>query len=319
MLATVPSRSSRWPLFLLLAGCVVTASSSARADEPTLTPTACIAASLKGQQLRAAGHWIEARESLSACVDRACPPLIRHDCSTWVEELTASAPTVVLGAQDASGHDLAAIRVTIDGVDVTAQASGQATPVDPGSHVVRYVRPDGTRVEESFVARAGEKDRTLVLKFPAGSGGGMPSGITALAPSETSAPSDTASKPGASNATVGITVGAAGLALLGVGAYFIAAESSKTSDLETLCAHGACSAGTANNQSLPSQVSTVNTERALAGVSFGLAAAALGVATYLLVARPLGRRTTTAPAASLEGLRGLVTRGAAGPAYAISF
>jgi hypothetical protein len=270
---------------------------AAAADGPPPSKSDCVAASLAGQRARGAGHLTAAKASFATCGDAACPALVRNDCTRWTDELLSSIPTVVFGAQDSEGHDLSDVRVLVDGALLTGGVAGQAVPVDPGTHVVRYERADGGTVEQPFVLREGEKRRVIVLRFPA----------TTAAPAATApAVAATASQPpaepsgsggaasagtGRENVIAGAVTGVGGLALVGLGVYFFTQQSSETSSLEKMCAGGACRPGTPAVANLSSQVTTVNTNRALTGASWGVGAAALGAAVYFLVARPLGHES----------------------------
>jgi hypothetical protein len=228
---------------------------------------------------------VEAKESVQVCRDTSCPAVIQQDCSRWSDELDASLPTIVLGAQAADGHDLPDVQTILDGVDVSTRPVGQAMPVDPGQHAVRYVLADGRSIEQQFVTREGQKDRSLVMRFPAATGD--------TKPVSSSGSADRA------NTVAAVTTGALGVVLVGVGIYFTVHQSSQTNSLESMCAHGACAPGSEAYDALSSEVSTVNTNRALAGASFGVAAGLIGTATYFLLARPLGKQ---AHAASQVGL-----------------
>ena len=238
-----------------------------------------MAASLDAQRLRAAGQWTEAKTALAICADEACPVLVRNDCTTWTAEVLAGLPTVVFGAQDADGHDVGDLQVKVDGQVVAGGSAGQAVPINPGTHRVEYLRPDGSTIEDQFLLRQGEKGRSLVLKFPPQ----VPPPPTPPARPATSSRFDT---------ILGVVSGGAGLGLLGAGVYFFVAQSSETNTLQQQCAGSACHPNTPVVASLSSQVTTVNTNRALAGASFGVGAAALGVGAFFLLAHPLAHRAT---------------------------
>ena len=303
--------SSRWPLLVAVASCIAAFAPGARGEGKAPSRSECVEASLAGQKLRGAGHWTAARDSFAVCGDAACPALIRNDCTKWTDELIVSVPTVILGAQDESGRDLSDVRASIDGVAVAGAAAGQAVSVDPGAHVVRYQRTDGTSVEQQFVIREGEKRRTLVLKF------GSAATAAATVPAQAPPPSSETRPSAGTNTIVGASVAVAGLALIGAGVYFFTQQQSETSSVESLCAGGACRPGTPAAASVPSQVTTVNTNRALAGGTFGLGAAAIGLGAYFFFARPLGRGARSD--APLAGLQIAPTRGGAFAGYALSF
>src|SRR5277367_3171243 len=91
----------------------ITASDAVRADESD-TKKACLTSFDRAQQLRAASKLRDTRDALIECSREVCPTLIRKDCDQWMSEVLVSLPSVVFGAQDASGKDLVAVRVTVD-------------------------------------------------------------------------------------------------------------------------------------------------------------------------------------------------------------
>jgi hypothetical protein len=243
-----------------------------------LSPKACIKASIDAQEMRSAGRWASAKEALAICSDPACPAMIRHDCSQWMAEITAATPTIVLGAVDASGTDLTDFQVFVDNTEMTSRVSAQAIPVDPGAHVVRYVRAGSTPVERQFVVREGEKARSLVVTMtPVNGAAGAPLPV----------PPAEAPHGFWTNTRAAVALGAVAIVTAGVGAFFAYEDVTHTSVLDSECLHGACPPGSPNRDRVPSQVTTVNAERALTGVSFGLGAAALAAMTYVLVAHPI--------------------------------
>lgn len=102
----------------------------------------CIADSETGQRLVLTRHFVDARAPLVACGGAECPAAISADCIERLHQAEASAATVVLVA---SGAD----RALVDG---TAAVIGQAVWVDPGVHRVRFER--GGQVAEVTVTVA---------------------------------------------------------------------------------------------------------------------------------------------------------------------
>jgi hypothetical protein len=243
---------------------------------------ACIAASDEGQQLKIDGKLTLARKRLLACARAECPAIVRQDCAQWMAEVDAALPTVVLGARDAEGGDLIAVRVFEDGTLVADHLDGRALPLDPGPHLFRFETAGAPAVEVQVLARAGERNRPITASFVSTPRGAAtpPSEITAPAP-----PTNLASgeRPAPSPVTwvfAGVAVAALATAL-----YFEVAQVNDYNHLSATCA-GHCPAD---------QVDHVGTERWVAGISAGIGVVSLGVAAYLVLARPAGTRSPTKP------------------------
>jgi hypothetical protein len=126
---------------------------------------ACFAAAVDGQKLRNGGKLRAARAQLIMCSKRTCPGEVSGDCIRWLAEVEQSMPTVVFAANDEAGADLLDVRVDVDGALAGTAGDGRPVDVDPGTHEAIFTRPDGTTQKETFVARAGEKNRTVVARF----------------------------------------------------------------------------------------------------------------------------------------------------------
>jgi hypothetical protein len=139
----------------LVAALVVT-SASAGAD---VTKAECIAANTAAQDLRRDGKLSAAREQLRKCVDPSCPGMVLDDCSRRLDELDKMQPTVVFEVKDAAGHDLSAVKVTVDGKSLVDKLDGSDLPVDPGEHVFTFTIDGQAPVSRTLVLSAGEKAR----------------------------------------------------------------------------------------------------------------------------------------------------------------
>jgi hypothetical protein len=128
---------------------------------------ACIAASDRAQVLRDSGKLVAAREALLACSRATCPTAVADDCSSWLKDVEARTPTVVVRARDAAGGDLLDVTVTIDGAPFLATLDGRARPLDPGKHTFRFERTGHSTVERSVLVTEGEKNRLVEVVLPA--------------------------------------------------------------------------------------------------------------------------------------------------------
>lgn len=137
--------------------------SFAHADD---TAAVCADAANAAQPLRRSGNLRAARVELLRCAQSECPDAIRGRCTSWLAEVDAALPSVVFRARDASGGDVIDLHVAIDGEPVTSPV-GVATIVDPGTHHIRYEAPSAGPREEDLVVAQGEKNRVVLLVFPA--------------------------------------------------------------------------------------------------------------------------------------------------------
>jgi hypothetical protein len=76
---------------------------------------ACLDAASRGQTLRDARKFVEAREQFLVCAASTCPAAVRADCVTWLTEVDKALPSVVITAKDASGADVVDVTVAVDG------------------------------------------------------------------------------------------------------------------------------------------------------------------------------------------------------------
>ena len=215
--------------------------SSARAD---MTKARCAEANANAQDLRREGKLSAARETLRKCADAACPGLVRDDCNRRLDEVERVQPTIVFDAKDASGKDVSAVRVTVDGTVVADRITGLPLLVDPGEHVFAFEVAGQSPVTEVFVIKEGEKERRERIVLGGASPApqstplapipqGTPSAAPAAAPSPElvapSPPSDTAPSSSAGSRDhgglsmrqiLGLTTGGLGVAGVAAGSVF---------------------------------------------------------------------------------------------------
>jgi hypothetical protein len=250
----------------LLALTLALAASPAHAD-PT---DACIDASVKGQELRDQGKLIVAREKFLQCSQKPCPGLLRKDCAGWLADVEARTPSIIVTAQDPSGHDAADVAVAIDGQPFLARLDGKAAAIDPGSHLLRFERAGSPAIEDRVVVREGDHRRVVSVRFQ-------------MAPAPSPPPLPPASRAGRVAVTAllgGISLaGWATFAALGIGAKQDADE------LRATCAP-ACPAG---------EVDAIRSKEIAADVGLGLGlAAAVGAAALIVTWPPAASNSAAA-------------------------
>jgi hypothetical protein len=280
----------------------------AAAQPPANVKFACIDASEKAQKLRAAGKLVAASQALKSCVLDACPGPVREACSQWMGEVSASLPSIVIGARDAEGKDIVDLKVSIDGAVVSEHLGGRALPIDPGGHAMRYELPDGAVVNEEILVREGEKNRPITVNFPAPA---KPTIAAVAGP-----PAALAEVPaGPRKASTGNTV--AGIVFAGVGAAALgtalALDLTTTNKVNADKAPTGC-ANTSPTGCSASEVSGLKLDYDLAGVSLGVGIALVGVATYVLLAHPFSPRAAASPASAFH-----IVPSPHGSGFALSF
>jgi hypothetical protein len=276
----------RRAVVLLAVGATVALSAS-RADADDKTQ--CLAASDQGQQLRDDGKYRRAREAFAACARDVCPTLVRRDCVKWLADLEQSSPSIVVGAKDDKGADLANVSVLVDGTPLVTKLDGKPTMVDPGAHVLRFETPGYPSVEQRIMVHAGEKSRLLAVQF------GTPP-HPALAPPTPAAASTGAPQSDEAQTPQGIRSSAwvfGGLALVAFGteAYFGLSGLSDRSNLEAQACAGTHSCPQAS-------VDSIRTKFTVADIALGVGLASAAISAYLFIAPP--SQTVPTHAASVD-------------------
>lgn len=197
---------------ILASGALIAATSSARAEDSC--SAAYEAADLLVHHTTGAS-LVEARDTLRICAGPSCKEWMVRDCTTWLSEVEARMPSVVLAATDPSGRDLVDVTVSSDGTLLASSLSGNALEMNPGRHRFTFLLPDGRRAEQEIVLREGEKRRLLTVKFdtPASS-------AKAEAPTVASGGTIDSRTSPHSLRTAGLVTGGVGLAALGLGVIF---------------------------------------------------------------------------------------------------
>jgi hypothetical protein len=253
------------------------AAPAARADETAR----CIAAAEKGQDTRDHRRLAEAREQFVICSRDACPPAIRKDCAQWLSDVEARLPSVVLGARDAHGNDIASVHVTLDGRPFADRLAGASLNVNPGEHTFVFEQPGSEPASLRVIVREGEKNRLLSVTL-AGTPPERPIG-PAPSPEPTIGPTRPPSPPPSGSRVPAVVVGAGGLLLVSGSIALGIAARGDVADLRDRCA-GHCAA---------SDVESARRKLLFADIGLGVGVIALGVATYLWLA---GHSASDAPA-----------------------
>ena len=269
-----------------LAITIVAAAPAVRADD---TKQACVDASEKGQSLRDDHKLRAAREAFLACARDACPGPLKKDCADWLASVDKLMPSVMIVARD-RGQDVAKVAVDVDGKRVQESLNGVGIPVDPGPHVLRFTMAGRAPVEQTVVAREGDKDWQVFVEFGVDATEGP--ATAPLAPAPDVAPPSAFHVPVAAWVLGGVTVAAAGSF-----AAFGLMGKSDLSHLRDTCG--------VTHSCAQSDVDSAHTKMLIADISLYTGIATLATATILTV---LANRHPSAP-----------TTGLRGPALSVSF
>jgi hypothetical protein len=229
----------RAPVVASIAAALALAPAPAIAD---MTKDQCIDADTQAQSLRRQGKLASPRAQLQRCGDPACPALLRDDCTRLTDELERAQPTILFDAKDGAGHDLGAVRVTMDGQPLADALGGTALRVDPGAHVFTFTTAGQAPVELTFVIKEGEKERRerVVIGAPPSAPAVAPGPATpAASPPPTvlpTTPPETTDRGMGGRRILGLVVAGAGVAGVAVGGAFGLLTASAANQQKTDCA-----------------------------------------------------------------------------------
>jgi hypothetical protein len=217
--------------------------------------TECAAAHANGQELRARSAWQQAQKRFQFCARSTCPAVVVADCVRWYDELSVAMPHVIVAAKAPDGRDTAEAALLIDGTRVSDRLSATAIPVDPGEHVFRLEHPGWAPLEQRVLAREGDKQQRVMLRF---------------APPERVEAERRSPMLGIVLVSLGV-VGAAVAVPVGISAK------SRQNGLDNTCGTtGSCA---------PSQVGPIERDYWIAGIVGGIGVVALGLGIWQLVSR----------------------------------
>lgn len=275
------SRALRLPLAASLAAAFWLVSTGSRA-EADAAKDQCVDANAKAQDLRREGKFSAAREQLRQCTAASCPAMVRNDCTKRLDELENAQPTIAFEAKDASGSDVSAVKVTVDGQPLADNLDGTALQVDRGSHVFTFTVAGSPPVTRTFVLTEGDKGRRekIVLGGAAPTPvpppaaperiGPSPAALAGASPAATPEPVSTGGTGGTEGmgaqrilGLVGAGIGVAGIA---VGSVFGAMAFSEKSQQTTDCGSAGC--GNSGHALALSANSTGMTDSTISTASF---------------------------------------------------
>jgi hypothetical protein len=124
----------------------------------------CVAAHDRAGLLRHEDQWVEARAAMQRCADDACPIAIRSDCRSWLDELGAALPTVLV---DIERDDDGKRPVLLELEGRRLELPGKPDPIEllPGNHRLRFTLPGYAPVEVDVTLAKGEKNHVVRARF----------------------------------------------------------------------------------------------------------------------------------------------------------
>ncbi len=247
------------------------------------TKAECLDTSMKAQRLKLDGKLRAARDALLQCSRDACPQLVRQDCDTWLGEVTAGLPTVVVTARDDAGHDLFDVSVTVDGEAFAEHPDGKSRAVDPGERTFVFTRGEVTQTVRVAI-RQGEKDRIVEARFELPKAAPGEAKPEPKAPQAPLAPKPAVEREGSSGPRTGLGIGLVSVGAIGVGTSIalLLAANGEVFDLRDTCG--------VSRTCTDDQLSSVTSQRTVAGIVGGLSAAALVAGAVVLLTAPSPKR-----------------------------
>jgi hypothetical protein len=249
----------------------------------------CVDAHTQAQSLLRAEKLGAARDALEACVDAACPSLVRDDCAQLLADLERAQPKIVFDARDEDGHDLSEVNVLMDGRPFIDRLEGIAIRVDPGPHVFTFEAQGRPAVTKRFIIKEGDRDRRelVILTAVAGS---LPDGSASPPAFARTGPPLAGAQPAlGSQRVLALVLAGVGLVGLGTAGAFAIVANAKKDDANALCHDRTCP----NREAVAmSHDAVVAGNVATVAVSAGAATIAASAVLWF-VARPSSKKVGT--------------------------
>jgi len=227
----------------------------------------CAAAYVEAQKLKKDGSFMKAREQLIVCAKDECMSAVKKDCVSWLDEVNAALPSVVVAAKGPDGGDTFDVKVSVDGQVVAEKIDVKAIEVDPGTHKFVFEYEGEEPIEQEVILRQGEKNKTLEVSFEKE----KPAAPTTEPEPEAEPKVEVSTKK---SPTLAYVLGGVGIVALGGAGYFWLSGESKKSDLEKSGCEPNCDQG---------DVDKIKQQRLIGDIALGVGLACIGTAAYLLL------------------------------------
>jgi hypothetical protein len=124
----------------------------------------CVAAHDSAGRLRLEDRWLDARTAMQRCADEACPIAVRSDCRTWLDEIVALLPTVlVVVERDDDGKR--PVKLELDGKSFELPEKVGPIEVLPGVHRLHFTLDGYPPFDAQVTLEKGEKNHVVRARF----------------------------------------------------------------------------------------------------------------------------------------------------------
>ncbi|MEZ4224292.1 MAG: hypothetical protein R3B13_25305 [Polyangiaceae bacterium] len=257
----------QWTPVASLMAAVLFAPTAAHAD----AKKECAAAYVEAQTLKRDNSLKAAREQLIICARDSCMSAVKKDCLTWLDEVNAALPSIVVVAKDSAGKETLNVKVTADEQVVAEQLDTKGIELDPGTHKVKFELEGEDPVEREVILRAGQKNKVIEVQFGNPDTAAPPPPVEDPAAGQDDVSFDTDKMKKKSVPTVSyVLAGVGAVALAGTAFFWLGAEGEK-SDLES----SGCSPNCAQDD-----VDSIKQKRLFGDIALGVGVVSLGAAAY---------------------------------------
>lgn len=239
----------RYPALVALL-CAFTIAPWARAE----APKECLASYEAAQRERLKKDLDAAKRELLVCQRPECPEVLRKDCTTWLGEIESAESSIVIVTR-AGTKIVSDATITIDGKELSPEASAGAIPLGAGKHRLEVESIDYDPLSLEIEVKPGQKNQRIEVELP-----------TPAAPERVRAKRD-----------LGLVYGLAAVGVIGIGSFtfFGLRSHSRKNELEDCKGH--CP---------QDDVDRVKRDQLIADVSLAVGVVGLGAATYVYLTQP---------------------------------
>jgi hypothetical protein len=253
--------------------------------------------------------------------------MVRRDCLERRNDLDRAQPTIAFDVKDASGGDVSAVRVSVDGHPLADSLDGRGLRVDPGEHTFTFTASGAPPVVRKLVIKEGEKDRIERIDLPPVAPAAKTTTTTTdtgprsteSPPAPDTGPRDTESPPAPDTGDgmslgrkLGLVAGGLGIAGIAVGSIFGVMTFSAVKDQNNQCSGPPCTGDSFNRATSDHQDAT--TDGLVSTVGFIVGGALLAAGVTLFFVSPA---TTGGSAPTSTGLMILPSAGPGGAGAAL--
>ncbi len=202
-----------------------------QAEEPPPEPlsseaiAACVAEHEAARIARLEERWLDSRAAMQRCASNTCPVAIRSDCESWLNDLKAAWPSIVVVVERNDGGS-GPVQVELDGKPLAPSELANPIEVVPGKHSIRFSVPNAAPVVHEVAVALGERNRVVRARV-----GNRPR--APVEPPRPATPTPESSRP---IPTSTYLLGAGAVAAFAVSGTLLASALSERSDARDTCA-----------------------------------------------------------------------------------